>query len=287
MESFISRSKWATQRLEAHGHLIPEILKRLEAEGPLAARHFDQQKRPGSGWWNWKPAKVVLELLYWQGLIMVSSREGFDKVYDLAERVIPAGLNTQPASQEELAEFCLQRALKAHGLISFKEMTRHLPLSNKNILKTVLDTGVESQEITPAKLEGISDIYYALTETLNQPVPKVPKRVHILSPFDNLVIQRSRFKSLFGGDYLFEAYVPAEKRRYGYFSLPVLIGDELVGYLDCKAHRSNGLFEVKQSTWLRKFKASEQKLIEQAIARFAAFNSCTEYQLDLELSEIA
>lgn len=276
MQGFVSRSKWASQRLEAHGHLIPEVLARLSDEGPLAARHFEEQKRPGAGWWNWKPAKIVLELLYWQGTVMVSRREGFDKVYDLAERVIPPQLNIQPATPEELGRFCVNRALRAYGVSSFKEISRHLPLSTKEALRTALSELTESGEILPIQLEGSSELHYVMASTLTDPLPQVPKQVLLLSPFDNLVIQRERFKKLFGGEYLFEAYVPAPKRRYGYFSLPLLLGDELLGYLDCKAHRSEGRLEIKQATWLRPPKADERRKIDQTLKRFARFNGCTE-----------
>lgn len=275
MQNFVQRSKWASQRMAAHGHLIPDILARLADEGPLATRHFEQSKRPGAGWWNWKPAKIALELLYWQGQVMVSKREGFDKVYDLTERVLPADLDTRPANPEELAQFCVHKALQAYGLAQFKEISKHLPLSRPENLKQALAAGIEAGQITPLRLEGSHSEFYALSQTLAQPLPALSQRVHLLSPFDNLVIQRSRFKQLFGGDYQFEAYVPAAKRRYGYFCLPLLLGDQLLGYLDCKAHREAQRLEVRQATWLRDLKARERKAIQAELAHFARFNGCS------------
>ena len=274
MQGFVARSKWASQRLEVHGHLIPEILARIQSEGPLAARDFEQSKRPAAGWWNWKPAKIALELLYWQGQIMVCRRDGFDKVYDLAERVIPQQLDTSLPSPAELADFCLRRALLAYGVASFKEIRRHLPLSGQAELKAALAAGLESGRVLLVQLEAEPEAHYALASTLAQPLPKVPASVHLLSPFDHLVIQRGRFAKLFGGDYQFEAYVPAAKRRYGYFSLPLLYGDELLGYLDLKAHRQKQLLEVKQATWIRELNKTERQAMLRQLERFARFNGC-------------
>lgn len=272
MQSFVSRSKWASQRLEAHGHLIPEILARLKDEGPLATRHFEDAKRPGAGWWNWKPAKIALELLYWQGEVMVSKREGFDKVYDLRERVLPADTNLSPATPQELSRFCLFKALQAYGVANAKEISRHLPLSQPAGLKAALSDALAEGRVKALTIEGLPGSYYALASTLDAPLPKLGSRVQLLSPFDNLVIQRGRFQSLFGGDYVFEAYVPAEKRRYGYFTLPLLRGGELLGFLDCKVHRDEGRLKIRQATWLRTLKPAERQAVRSTLADFARFN---------------
>ena len=274
MQSFLSRSRWASRQQETHGHLIPELLARIAAEGPLSARHFEHQKRPGAGWWSWKPAKIALELLYWQGRIMVSRREGFEKVYDLAERVIPPGTDLRHPDPDELARFCLLKALQAHGVLNLKEIAKHLPLSPPERLKAALEEALAAGEVLAVRIHSLAGSFYALASTLARPLPKVPRRVLLLSPFDNLVIQRSRFKALFGGDYQFEAYVPASKRRYGYFSLPLLLGDELLGYLDCKAYRDRQELEIRQATWLRSLKTAESRAVSEQLARFARFNGC-------------
>lgn len=282
MQTFVQRSRWASQRLEAHGHLIPEIIARLRSEGPLATRHFAADPRPGAGWWNWKPAKIALELLYWQGEVMVSKREGFDKVYDLRERVLPPNLELQPATAAELARFCLFKALQALGVASWREISLHLPLSTPAHLKQALAEALHDGEAVKVGIQGLSEPYYALSQTLNTELPSLPRRVQLLSPFDNLVIQRERFKRLFGGDYRFEAYVPAARRRYGYFSLPLLLNGDLLAFLDCKAQRETGRLLIQQATWLRRPTAAERPRLLKHLQDFARFNGTRFEAADLK-----
>ncbi|MGV3522613.1 MAG: winged helix-turn-helix domain-containing protein [Candidatus Sericytochromatia bacterium] len=274
MQNFAERSRWARERLATYGHLLPEVLQRLEQEGPLSTRHFQATtQRPSGGWWNWKPAKIALELLYWQGQVMVSRREGFDKVYDLAERVIPAGLDRRLPNQAETARFCVRRALQSLGCAQPAEIAKHLPLSHPSHLKVALEELCEEGEVSLIQVAGQTAPEYALTASLKGSFAR-SNEARLLSPFDNLVIQRKRFQRLFGGDYLFEAYVPAAKRQYGYFSLPLLLKDELIGYLDCKALRKEQHLAIQQATWLRTLKKHEETRVQTELKRFATLNAC-------------
>lgn len=274
MQDFAERSSWGRERLATYGHLLPEVLQRLEQEGPLSTRHFKATgQRPSGGWWNWKPAKIALELLYWQGRVMVSRREGFDKVYDLAERVMPAGLDCRTPAPEETARFCVRRALQSLGSAQLPEIAKHLPLSHPSHLNIALEELCEAGEVSRIQVAGQAAPEYALTASLLAPVTR-PSEARLLSPFDNLVIQRKRFQRLFGGSYLFEAYVPAAKRQYGYFSLPLLLGDELVAYLDCKALRREKILAIQQATWLRPLKKAEQSRVQAELKRFVTLNAC-------------
>lgn len=285
MRNFVQRSRWAQRRLPQVQELLPEILQRIEAEGPLRARDFKGAKRKG-GWWNWKPAKVALEMLYWQGQIMVCRREGFDKVYDLAERFLPEALrDIEAATPEEIADFCLYRGLRAHGLMSWSELNKHLPLSTKAELKKALTRALQEKSVVAVQVQGLSEDYYALTEVLESNQQSVPWPEHplILSPFDNLVIQRERLRQLFDFDYLFEAYVPRDKRQYGYFVLPVLDRGRFVARLDCKALRSEALLSVHAWHWEPDLKTAQKKAIEKRLSPvlrdFALFNGCTDWRL--------
>lgn len=273
MQRFVAQSSWAQTRLQAHGHLIPEVLKRLEQEGPLKASDFKDERRKG-GWWNWKPAKIALELLYWQGQVMVVQRDNFHKVYDLRERFLPADLDTRIPEPEELGDFCLQRALQAHGLMSFPELRRHLPLVRAAQLQERLQAKLQADELVQVQVEGLSESYYLLPESYSQQVPELPERLRILSPFDNLVIQRQRLSDLFAFDYLFEAYVPQAKRRYGYFTLPVLHGARFVARMDCKAERKAGVLRVLNWHPEASFGPAEHRALWAELERFAAFNGC-------------
>jgi len=281
MQNFVQNSRWARERLNAYKDLIPEVLERLRQEGPLKASHFKGEGRKG-GWWNWKPAKIVLELLYWQGEVMVVQRDKFQKVYDLRERFLPHDLDTSVPSDQDVARFCLERAFKAHTLMSFSELKTHLPLVNAKLLKQTLQILIEEARVLTVQVESLSDDYFMLSETLSrhptetQTDHQAASKLKILSPFDNLVIQRQRLKNLFSFDYLFEAYVPRAKRKFGYFSLPVLSGQNIVGRLDCKAERKSKLLNVLHWSAEDSFERSMETDLERALNAFALFNQCVD-----------
>lgn len=242
MKHFLKRSTWGQKRMKEHGHLLPSILNEIRDKGPLKAKDFKQPPRKNKGWWDWKPAKIALELLYWQGELMVCQRDKFQKVYDLKERFLPSDLNTESPTDKELAEFCVHRALKAHGIMSEKEILKHLPLAPKAEVQKTLSRWVRSQRVGSYHIEGLEEIYYGYAEPLLSPLPN---KAVLLSPFDNGVIQRQRLIDLFGFTYIFEAYVPAAKRQYGYFTLPILWKDQFVGRTDLKADRKTQVLKVQ------------------------------------------
>jgi len=226
--------------------LMQDLLARIRVDGPLRARDVETQRSGNSGWWDWKPAKKALEQLYMQGDLMVSDRTGFQKTYDLTERVLPAGTDTTLPSAAELAEHLLDQQLSCHGLVSHKGLTylRRIP-GLKNAMKDLLDERLAAGELASVQLHN-GAVFHLPAGALDGPAPRTSHRLRILSPFDNVVIQRDRLYSLFGFDYQIECYVPAAKRRYGYFSLPLLYRDHFVGRMDAKAHRQTGELEIRQ-----------------------------------------
>ena len=274
MQNFVQNSRWARERLALYKDLIPEVLERLRQEGPLKASDFKGERRKG-GWWNWKPAKIVLELLYWQGEIMVAQRDKFQKVYDLRERFLPPDLDVSMPSREEVAQFCLQRAFQAHALISWAELKRHLPLVNAMLLKQILEQSIEAGSVLEIQVGTLSEPYFILSEDLKKPKSTEIFGLHILSPFDNLVIQRQRLRNLFAFDYIFEAYVPQAKRKFGYFSLPVLCGQSFIARLACKAERKTGVLKILKITPESVLDTSERSELEQKLKQFAVFNGCS------------
>lgn len=226
--------------------LMQDLLTRIRMDGPLRARDVETQRSGNSGWWDWKPAKKALEQLYMQGDLMVSDRTGFQKTYDLTERVLPAGTDTSPPSAAELAAHLLDQQLRCHGLVSGKGLTylRRVP-GLKEAMKDLLDERLAAGELASVQLHN-GAVFHLSAGALDGPAPRTSHRLRILSPFDNAVIQRDRLNSLFGFDYQIECYVPAAKRRYGYFSLPLLYRDHFVGRMDAKAHRKTGVLEVRQ-----------------------------------------
>ena len=273
-------AKWQKERLASAKPLFKKILKRISKEGPLGSKDFEHVKNKGSeGWWNWKPAKAALDLLYLRGELMVTARRNFQRIYDLSERVLPEGLDTRKPEPEECAAYQIKRALRASGIARETEISRYIQACDRKVLKTVLNEQAKSGELIEVAVKGIEgEVYYAFADTLDTfKKRKSSKRVvRIMSPFDNLVIQRDRMSLLFDFDYTIECYVPEPKRKYGYFVCPILWGDELVARIDMKADRKTKTLIVKNLHYeivLKNKKGFEAALTE-ALETFAEFNGC-------------
>ncbi len=226
---------------ERDERMMKLVLRRIATEGPLMAKDFEHTgKRIGE--WKTKPAKRALEYLFMQGELMVPCRVKFHKVYDLTERVLPEGTDTTLPDPEEYARFLITRYLRANGLGQSAEIA-YLLNDTKPLVSATLEDMVSTGELLQVRVAG--KLYYALPaslELLSKPLAR--SKLKILSPFDNLVIQRKRMKALFGFDYLIECYVPEPKRRYGYFSLPILWDGKLVARMDCRTERNESLLHI-------------------------------------------
>jgi len=253
------------------------VLDRIRAEGPLRARDFEAPAgHRGGSWFEWKPAKSALEQLFWCGELMVRERHRFEKVFDLRERVLPASADTRMPSEDEFLKHLVTMTLRAQGLASAREISYQRHLSNARLLK-VLREMCEAGEILEFKVEGIPDIAYYGLKDFNHVTDKgATGAVHILSPFDNLVIQRKRLSRLFGYDYQIECYVPGPKRKFGYFCLPLLRGTDFLGRLDAKADRAAGALRIEAFHWEHPSRhlSHHRSAILAALERFALFNAC-------------
>ena len=221
------------------------VLDRIHAEGPLFARNFEQPPRASKGWWDWKPAKRALEQLFMEGELMITERQGIQKRYDLAERFLPARLDMREPTLEEHADHVIDIGLAAHGFATEKTLAYfRLDAQVRNaVRRRLVDHAAEGRLALGHTTAG--QRIYAQPGTLDSNTRPLAEVVRILSPFDNAVIQRQRCLDVFGFDYAIECYLPAAKRRYGYFALPILFADRLVGRMDCKAHRPERRFEVQ------------------------------------------
>jgi uncharacterized protein YcaQ len=239
-------NSWAKQRYDKYGHMVDDIYQRVKTEGPMKSRDFTPENtEKGKSWWDWRPEKIVLELLLWRGDLMVSERQGFQKVYDITERVLPDWVNTQYPTNEEIGCYVVEQALLAYGIASEKDITglyHDVTMETvKQGVKALLDMG-KIGEIVIESRDGQS--YYVLAKTLeNHAIDH--HAVSILSPFDNLIIQRDRLSQLFSFTYTLECYLPAAKRVYGYYVMPVLYGNQFVGRLDPKADRKRKNFILR------------------------------------------
>ena len=264
--------------LDQNAPLVREVTARIRAEGPLRSADFKAPpgRKPGP-WWDWKPAKHALEMLFSTGEFMVTERRNFQRIYDLAERVLPAGLDTTPPPRREIARFGVRRALKACGFADVAKIRWGWGYGDQ--VPGAIEELVASGEVVPVRVAGLGDTrQYCLTADLDrvQRRRRRAKRLHILSPFDNLVIDRRRLKAVFGFDCKLECYTPAAKRKYGYFCLPILWGDEFIGRLDPKADRKRRTLIVRKLMFEPDVAVGEPLLAALAagLAEFAAFNDC-------------
>lgn len=261
--------------------LMGELITRIRLDGPLRSADLDGNTSKRKGWWDWKPAKKALEQLYMQGDLMVSIREGFQKSYDISERVLPSYLDVTMPSTEELATHLLDQQLRCHGLVSLKGVTY---LRRDSALRTAVKNLV-GERVAAGLLEQVQvgDGKHFLIEAgaLERPLPRLNNRLMILSPFDNSVIQRERLRNLFNYNYQIECYMPEAKRQYGYFSLPLLYRDEFIGRIDCKAHRKTKHLEIR-SLYIEKPHLEQDKFIaafSMAIKKFLNFQQCESISL--------
>ncbi|MFT5521121.1 MAG: hypothetical protein ACI9IA_001721 [Enterobacterales bacterium] len=218
------------------------VLERIKAEGPLQAKDFKDIRETTTGWWDWKPAKKALEQLFMEGELMVVKRQGFQKVYDLTERVLPSNIDTSIPNEDEYFQHLIVNYLKANALGTPEQITYLLKGLKSSVKKYCLQMCEDGLLIT---VTVDNQSYFALPTINNLLKQKLSNRkVKILSPFDNLLIQRKRTKELFDFDYQIECYVPAAKRKFGYFSLPLLWGRTFAGRMDVKMDRKLGILNI-------------------------------------------
>jgi uncharacterized protein len=256
--------------------LMNELLARIRSDGPIRSRDVETNTKKSTGWWDWKPAKKALEQMYMEGDLMVSDREGFQKTYDLTERVLPSHVDTRLPSIEEFAAHILAQQLRCHGVVSLKGLTyqRRSP-ELRQAMKSLVN-----EQLAQGRLEQVQvskgDLFLVETGALDRPLPDLNNRMLILSPFDNSVIQRDRLKALFQFDYQIECYLPEAKRQYGYFCLPLLYRDRFIGRMDCKAHRRDRHLEIK-SLYFEPHSFDEDLVVTafvEAIVQFCRFQTC-------------
>jgi uncharacterized protein YcaQ len=219
------------------------LYHRIKSEGPLAASDFESHKGQ-SGWWEWSDTKRALEWLFWAGHITTATRRGsFERVYDLTERVIPSDVLERPTPSDADAHRALiEHAATAHGIATtgdLRDYFRQSPDQAAPAIRALAEEGI----LIPVEVPGWRHAW------LHRDARR-PRRIEaqaLLAPFDPLIWERDRTERLFGFRYRIEIYVPADKRRHGYYVLPFLLGDRLVARVDLKADRHGGRLIV-QST---------------------------------------
>ena len=287
MRAFAAKPQ-TRQWLEENAQLAKNVIDRIRREGPLGSADFSTPPGKRSSWWDWKPAKKALETFFSMGELMVTERRNFQRIYDLKERVLPAGTDTTEPDEDEMERFVIRRTLNGLGFASNNAIRwrRHNTMSISEVIEEMVDSG----EVTSIEIEGLDgEAYYALTKHIGEAAKQHGDQriIHILSPFDNLVINRGRLKELFDFEYKLECYLPAAKRRYGYFCLPILWGEQFVGRLDPKADRKNKIFIVRKMIFEPDFKDYDDLLpgLAEKLHAFTAFNECDQIVVEETVPE--
>ncbi len=248
------------------------LLARIRKDGPLTIRDIDNDVLVEKAhlWASKKPSKGLLERAFYDGDLVISARAGMLKTYELTDRHFGWDKRPTPASERQVTAYRLDRALRAQGVVSLDSIC-HLDAPAKAAVAELIEARVKRRELMPVAIEDSTVPHWIPREAAEPGVPQ-PELVHILSPFDPLIIQRKRLKLVFGYAHAFEAYLPKEKRVFGYFGLPVLIGDRVVAVLDLKTDRQAGRLLIQQWTWLEGQESPERKaLIEAELERFERF----------------
>ena len=255
---------------------LRKVMRLIRRDGALTIRDIDDDVLVDKEhlWASRKPSKRALQLAFYEGRLTISERNGMLKTYELMTRHFGWDKPPKGASARETTGYLLDRALRAQGVVSLDSIC-HLDAPSKAQVRRLIDARVRRGELEPVALEGSGkQEHWARPETLENIGGDAPGLLHILSPFDPLIIQRKRTHLFFDYEHRFEAYMPRAKRVLGYFALPVLAGDAIVAALDLKTDRKNRKLLVQKWSWVGTPKGARKELkhrIEEELHRFERF----------------
>lgn len=250
---------------------VRRLLARIRRDGPLSIRDIDSETlvERDHPWASRKPAKRALERAFFDGRLTVSAREGMVKTYELSERHFGWPPRPRAAVEGQILAYFLARALRAQGVVSLNSIC-YMDAARKKAMAALIDTEVRRGRLVPVAIPD-EPLHWATPEVLADAMhPAEEPVVHILSPFDPLVIQRRRLEALFGYLHLFEAYLPAAKRQRGYFALPVLVDDRIAAVIDLKTDRAARRLLIQQWTSIDE-RTGDRPRIDAALGRFETF----------------
>ncbi len=257
----LTRATDSHQRQRAH---LDRLLDHIRTNGPVKSSDFERSDGRTGGWWGWKDEKLWLEALFANGELMVARRHNFQRVYDLAERVCPDLGRREPAAGTDVHDAFVEQSVLALGVTQARWIHDYFRIKPR-LKDSDLDAWVEQGRLRRVRVQGWDlpgYVHSARAGLLRKTVRAQLQATHttVLSPFDPLVWDRERALAMFGFDYRIECYTPQERRVHGYFVLPVLHCGQLVARLDAKAHRADGVFEVK-ALYLERGVVSDEVLL--------------------------
>lgn len=253
---------------------LRKILARIKTQGAITIRDIDDDVlvEKNHPWASRKPSKRALQLAFYRGALTISEREGMLKTYELTTRHFGWEQLPKAASETQYLDYMLDRALRSQGIVSLDSVC-YMDAPRKVSMRQLIERRVRSRELLKVDVENAGKVdHWIRPQTLDSKPAPPADLVHILTPFDPLVFQRKRLQFFFGYEHRFEAYVPKDRRVFGYFAQPVLIGDEIVAVIDLKADRERRRLLIQQWTWLTKRSRRLLKpRIEEALDRFERF----------------
>jgi len=262
---------------------VDAVLNHIRVNGPTRSSDFERTDGQSGGWWSWKPEKRSLEVLFTCGALMIAARENFQRIYDLAERVLPGWDDRHMPHLDDTRRALVLKAVKAMGCARAAWISDYFRTKPPRLDPAEL---VEQGALLRAWVDDWDDPIYVHPD--HAPLLEAaaagtlaPTLTTILSPFDPVVWDRRRALELFGFDYRLECYTPAEKRKYGYFTLPILRRGALVGRVDAKAHRRGGVFELKSLVLEPGVRVSDRFVrdVAGALQRLANWHECPEIRI--------
>jgi uncharacterized protein YcaQ len=245
----LDRKQYSPEWRERNAAVIQKVIDAVHGNGPVRSSDFERTDGQKGSWWNWKEEKRILEYLHTSGELMIARRDKFQRVYDLRQRVLPDWDDSQALPLEEASDLLTERAVRHLGAAPARWVHDYFRLPKLGMAQR-LERLADAGRLVRLTMQHSPDPWYLHPENLSLlewalGSEITPTYTTLLSPFDPLIWDRERTRVLFDFDYSIECYLPESKRRYGYFSLPILHEGALVGRLDAKAHRKEGQFEVR------------------------------------------
>ncbi|MFW9908337.1 MAG: winged helix-turn-helix domain-containing protein [Candidatus Thorarchaeota archaeon] len=278
-------NQWASKNQD----IIQDVYRIVKANGPTASQDVGKREGRSKGWWDMKAERMALDYLFYEGKVMVSFRKGFQKYFDLTERVLPPNINHEPLSEEEVPVYLVDTILSSLGIASYRDIKSYMGTlaakelwgGRRNRIEDHLDERVKDGDIVEIKIPGFVDRNFTtrkyariLQDMQVSSSDRAP--VKLLSPFDNILRERHYPRQLWDFDYTLECYTPPKKRVYGYYVLPILDQNDLRGRVDAKVHRQRRTLELisvyLESPELHTPEALNRFII--GMKNFAAFHYC-------------
>jgi hypothetical protein len=280
-KSRLEHPRWQ-ERLGPDGDkVIRRVRAHIRKRGASMARDFDD--KGGGGWWGWGPSKTALEFLWRTGELAIARRDGFEKVYDLSERVIPVEQRTARPTRKQTIDWACRAALERLGFATPQELAAFFDLIEIAEAKDWAKAALKRKDISEIVIVGADGspkpaLAFPDMEARMKTLADMHETARFLSPFDPVIRDRRRTLRLFGFDYTIEIFVPEKKRRYGYYVLPILEGTRFIGRADLKAHRADSRLEVK-GLWLEqgiKLDKARKTAVETALEELSRFTGTTQ-----------